>query len=110
MEKGCKKKATNNNRKIQILVVICRGMLGKMLQKRLQKEGPKSQILVLFDVSKHRKHNAKLENPRGGFRSKSVRGVANFGWLTEIEPAVGQAKGSTFAWDGSLGGRLNIKD
>ena len=61
MEKGCKKKATNNNRKIQIAVVICMGMLGNLIQKRLQKKGPKSQILVLFDVSKHRKHNAKLE-------------------------------------------------
>ena len=69
------------------------GMLGKMIQKRLQKKGPKSQILVLFDVSKHRKRNAKLENHRGGFRRKSVRGVANFGWLTPIDGDANKAKG-----------------
>ena len=64
-----------------------------MIKKRLQKEGPKSQILVLFDVSKHRKHNAKLENHRGASAPKCVRVVANFGWLTEIEPAPSKAKG-----------------
>ena len=56
----------NNNSKIQIAVVICRATLGKMSPKRLQKEGPKSQILVLFEVSKHRQHNAKLEHPSWG--------------------------------------------
>ena len=33
---------------MQITVVICKGTLGKMIQERLQKEGPKSQILVLI--------------------------------------------------------------
>ena len=48
MEKGCKKEATNNKREMQIKVVIFRATFAKMVPKRLQQEGPKSEILEVI--------------------------------------------------------------
>ena len=49
-------------------------ILKTMAPQRFQKEGQKSHILGLFEVSKHRKRNTSLENQGDGRKSQTALG------------------------------------
>ena len=83
-----------------------------MVPQRFQNKGPKSQILLLFEFSKHRARNATLENQGGASEAICVRGVAYFAIANHFDNGSGKDRrriGEAFSPGRGLWGRLKIK-
>ena len=84
-----------------MIVVICRGALGNMAPKRLQKEAPKSQILVVIygktvqeEGNEQQQHHPDFSRDlQGDAWTNGSKTAPNEGTLWRIDPKLLQKEG-----------------